>query len=71
MASKAWHNYPAMDLRMDLTACHLNGCPLQLDDLLGAEDSDFAHDVFGIVCNLNRKTGRLENCFVPRYAQSQ
>jgi hypothetical protein len=54
---------------MDITACHLNGCPLRLGELLGADDANFAHDVFGIRRHLNRETGKLEDCFCPRYAE--
>ncbi len=53
---------------MDITAAHRNGCPLKLDELLKAEDFDFAHDVFGIRRYINRKTGKLENCFLPRFS---
>lgn len=56
---------------MDLTACHSNGCPLRLAELLTAPRFDFTHDVLGIRQHINRKTGQLENCFVPRYAQPE
>lgn len=64
------HNvdYRKMDCEMDLTACHANGCPLDLGRLASARDFDFAHDVFGIRRHISRETGRLENCFVPRFA---
>lgn len=32
-----------MELSMDLTACHVNGTPLRLTDLLAADDTNFAH----------------------------
>lgn len=57
-----------VDYQMDITATHANGCPLRLRDLLDADDFNFAHDVFGIERHLNRETGALENCFLPRYA---
>lgn len=53
---------------MDLTACHCNGNPLRLMDLLGASDADFGHDVFGIARYLDRDTGSLTNCFSPRFS---
>lgn len=56
------------DLTMDLTACHLNGCPLDLNGLLVASDADFCHDINGIWNHLDRETGKLTDCFVPRYA---
>jgi hypothetical protein len=57
-----------VQLMMSLTACHANGCPLKLDELLLANDADFAHDAFGICRNINTTTGGLDNCFWPRYA---
>ena len=51
---------------MDLTACHRNGCPLDLRKLLEFDDASFAHDVFGIRRFLNRQTGQLGECFDPR-----
>lgn len=53
---------------MDLTATHANGIPLCLSDLLAAPMGDFAHDVLGIRRHINRNTGQLEDCFLPRYA---
>lgn len=41
---------------------------LRLDDMLAADDLDFAHDFTGIQASINRITGRIENCFVPRFA---
>lgn len=58
-----------MDIEMDIDACHNNGCPLKLTDLLNADDQNFAHDVFGIRANIDRTTGKLLNCFLPRFAQ--
>jgi len=61
--------YPLLDADMDITACHASGCPLRLDELLMARDADFAHDVFGIRRHLDRATGKLGDCFLPRYAR--
>ena len=55
---------------MDLVACHNNGCRLDLDRLLDADDGSFAHDVYGINRHLNRTTGELGDFFVPRFASS-
>lgn len=60
--------YDMQDAMMDIEACHCNGCPLDLSKLAGAPATDFAHDVFGIRRHLNRRTGKLEDCFLPRYA---
>lgn len=56
---------------MDITACHCNGCELDLNKLLEAPDSDFIHDVFGIRRHIDRSTGRLGDCFLPRCAMPQ
>lgn len=53
---------------MDITAVHANVCHLRLDELLAANDSNFAHDVFGIDRHLDRQTGKLGGHFLPRYA---
>lgn len=57
-----------MSLEMDITACHLNGCPLKLSKLLKADEFNLLHDVAGISKHINRETGKLENCFLPRFA---
>jgi hypothetical protein len=75
VAHKAVHQFPAFTVRntyMDLTACHANGCPLDLQALLDAADInqfDFTHDILGIRQHLDRQTGKLKDCFVPRYAK--
>lgn len=58
-----------MDLMMDIEATNANGCPLDFDKLLGFSDLDFFHDVYGISEHLDRQTGKLQNCFVPRCAR--
>lgn len=59
-----------IDTLMDITACHLNGNALDLDALLAAPMGEFLHDVCGILNNIDRETGKLLNCFSPRYSQS-
>jgi hypothetical protein len=66
MAEKNGIKYKMMDADMDITACHCNGNRLDLNKLLNADDFNFAHDVFGILHHINRETGQLQNCFVPR-----
>ena len=53
---------------LDLTACHANGCPLLLKQMIDGPLFDFSHDYYGIRKHINRKTGKLEDCFVPRFA---
>lgn len=57
-----------MDAHMDLSAVHANGNPLRFGDLLAADDFSFAHDIGGISRFLDRDTGRLTNCFSPRFS---
>jgi hypothetical protein len=59
------------DLEMDLRAAHANGCRLDFQKLLEASPFDFVHDIYGIARHLNRITGQLEHCFVPRCAASR
>lgn len=66
MARSHGGSYDFMTANMDINACHSNGCPLKLKELLEADDFTFAHDVFGIREHINRETGQLEHCFVPR-----
>ncbi len=70
LARRAWVDYPVLTAAMDLTAVHANGCPLRLSELATAEGFDFSHDIYGIRAHLNRETGTLEDCFVPRFADS-
>lgn len=68
-----------LQLLMSLTACHASGCPLDLNRMLewaekaadGDEDAKFniAHDLYGIHRHINKQTGALEHCFLPRFAQ--
>ncbi len=60
-----------MAFAMDIQACHTHGCCLKLVDLLKADNSNFLHDVIGINQHLDRDTGKLMDCFLPRYAVCQ
>ena len=68
MADELGFPYAVFDAVMDIDSVHLNGNPLDLERLLNADDFNFAHDVFGIRKNINRRTGKLENFFSPRYS---
>lgn len=66
-AVRMQYDVDRQQLEMDLTACHANGCRLDLDKLLNSPDFDFAHDVFGIRRWLDRSTGTLPvEKFEPR-----
>ena len=68
MAKQSGAPIDFLRMNMDLMATHANGCPLRLSELLAAPDDQFAHDVFGIARYIDRDTGMLDDCFVPRYA---
>lgn len=63
------HWYEPLTLMMDLEACHANGCPLDFDRLLSADDFNFTHDIAGIARHMDRETGKLTGCFLPRFAR--
>jgi hypothetical protein len=71
MAHRAGWEYSMQDAEMDLLATHANGCPLDFEKLVGFDDFNFAHDVFGIRRHLERETGQLLHCFLPRCARPQ
>jgi hypothetical protein len=56
---------------LDLTACHCNGTPLNLERLLNADSFNFVHDVVGINRHLDRDTGKLTGFFLPRSSAKQ
>lgn len=68
LADKLGAIYARMDAVMDVTAAHANGCPLDLDRLLHADDFNFGHDVFGIRRHIDRQTGEVGGFFLPRFA---
>ena len=43
---------------------------LRIEDWLNADDFNFAHDVIGIVSNINRRNPTDFNLFVPRFASN-
>ena len=57
-----------MSLMMDVEAVHAE-IGLKLDELLKADDANFTHDIVGIQNNLDRKSKKLQNFFLPRYAK--
>lgn len=52
---------------MDLEHAHMS-CPMDLQKFLDFSPGNFAHDMLGIRRHINRQTGELEGCFVPRCA---
>jgi hypothetical protein len=43
--------------------------PLDFEKLFGFPDFDFAHDIYGIMNRVDRTTGKLTDCFLPRCAK--
>ena len=62
-------SFDRLSLAMDLIAVNANGCPLDFAKLLAFQRFDFSHDIVGIVGNIDRSTGILGNCFLPRSAR--
>lgn len=56
-----------MMVQMDIATCHCNGCPLNLLSFALSDNSDFWSDMSGIGNNINRRTGKLMNNFVPKF----
>lgn len=56
------------DIILDIVCCHHHACRLRLDELLVADNVNFMHDIAGINRHLNRRTFKLEDCFLPRFA---
>lgn len=71
MADRLGVDYEQRDALMDIDACHSNGCRLDLTKLLKSDNANFSHDVFGIRRFIDRSTGKLTGCFVPRCAEHQ
>jgi hypothetical protein len=57
-----------LSLMMDIEYVHQSN-PLRLEDLLNADFGNFAHDISGIINNINRSSQTLDNCFTPRYSK--
>lgn len=64
-----WCSPPPDMIHMDLAATNANGCPLDFEKLLAFDDLSFWHDVVGIYHHLDRETGELKDCFLPRCAR--
>jgi hypothetical protein len=60
---KGWR----LELHMDLAAVHAS-IGLDMERLLAAPDVDFFHDICGIMRHIDRSTGDLRDCFLPRCA---
>ncbi|MFA7662864.1 MAG: hypothetical protein WCX88_03015 [Patescibacteria group bacterium] len=68
IATFARGSFSKLDIIMDVEAVHCNGVKLRLAELLQADKFNFMHDISGMHNCLNRTTGKLENCFLRRFA---
>jgi hypothetical protein len=59
--SRIGRKFKRITLAMDLDFSKVD-----LEALLESDDMTFMHDVTGIQQNMDRSTGQLGNCFVPR-----
>lgn len=57
-----------IELAFAIAQLHSNGTRLRLAELRDAEDFHFWDDIAGIIANYDRRTGKLQNNFLPRYA---
>ena len=58
-------DFQSLSMDLQLADCHI---PLDLVAFLVAPDPDFAHDITVILRHLNRRTGKLQDYFLPRNA---
>ncbi len=66
----SWREFN-LETRMDLTAVHANGCPMDFDRLLNTDKTTLLHDVGGIARHIDRDTGKLTGNFRPRTARKE
>jgi hypothetical protein len=64
------HNY-ALNLLSFMMDVHAVARKIDLEKLATFQDFSFLHDCFGIMTNLNRITGKFNNCFLPRCAKKK
>jgi len=57
-----------VDIPQSVVLMDLMNANVDYDRLANFPDYDFAHDIIGIISNMNRHAmpPRLENCFTPR-----
>lgn len=55
-----------LDTTLALLMAHRNGCELDLERMLAADEFNLDHDVGGILTHLDRRTGKVGGLFMPR-----
>lgn len=78
IADRAVNLYERLDIKVkapyiaaEIEFVHREVCPLRLKDFLDADESNFAHDIGGIHRHLNMPQKKLEDCFLPRFADTE
>lgn len=61
------HWYLPETMFIDLAVCHRSCVKLDFKRWLEADDFNFIHDVAGIAKHMDRNTGELTDCFMPRF----
>jgi len=59
-----------MDIEMTLFFAAEDIPELDLEVLATSSEFDFAHDICGLLKHMNRKTLKVEHCFLPRCARN-
>ena len=67
-AAKIFQVKDRLSLIMDIEAAHI-ASPLKLQELYDADNFNFAHDICGIQRHIDRNTGKMQNCFLPRFTK--
>lgn len=68
-ACKMYTNGPDLiTWEMDITACHLYSCKLDLAELLAADSANFSHDMAEINKHVDRERFEFPSWFQPRFA---
>jgi hypothetical protein len=66
----AYTKVPSAFIASELYLVHREIVPLRLQEMLDADDSNFAHDIGGIHSHLRvGNPSVLMDCFLPRYAK--
>ena len=59
---------PALVLNLSIANTDLE---LDFSKLLAFDDFNFAQDICGIIQNVNRRTFKVDNCFIPRCIKTE
>lgn len=62
--------FDRLSLIMDIENVHAE-IGLRLNDLLNADEENFAHDIVGIQKHIDRHSKKLTDLFLPRYAKGE